>query len=103
MKIMKGVALMLDKEALKHVAKLARIEIEGSEEEAVIQKISNILSYVDKLQELDTDGVEITYHPIEVKNVFREDEVKPSLDREKALQNAPSKEVGCFRVPKVLD
>ncbi|SHH26540.1 Asp-tRNA(Asn)/Glu-tRNA(Gln) amidotransferase subunit GatC [Tepidibacter thalassicus] len=94
---------MLDKDTVKHVANLCRLEFKEEEMDGISKKLGDILGYVEKLKSVDTESVDITYNPINLTNVFREDEVKKSLDREKVLQNAPDKEMGCFKVPKVLD
>lgn len=94
---------MLDKNTIKHVANLSKLEFKEEEVESISKKLGDILSYVDQLQKVDTNNVDITYNPINLVNVFREDTIKDSLDREKVLQNAPDKEMGCFKVPKVLD
>ncbi len=94
---------MLDKDTVKHVAKLSRLEIKDDEIETVSKKMGDILSYIEKLQGVDTENTDITYNPINLVNQFRKDEVKESLEVKKVLQNAPEKEMGCFKVPKVLD
>ena len=65
-------------------------------------QLNKILEYVEKLNELDTENVKPLSHPIEGVNVFREDIVQPSVDREDALKNAPSKNEEFFKVPKVI-
>ncbi|MEJ8554679.1 Asp-tRNA(Asn)/Glu-tRNA(Gln) amidotransferase subunit GatC [Tepidibacter sp. Z1-5] len=94
---------MLDKDTVKHVAKLSRLEVKEDEIEAISKKIGDVLNYVEKLQSVDTENTDITYNPINISNQFRNDEVKESLEVKKVLQNAPQKEMGCFKVPKVLD
>lgn len=93
---------MLDKDTVKHVANLSKLEFKEEEMEGMLKKLGDILNYVDQLQSVNTDNIDITYNPINLVNVLREDNVKDSLDREKVLQNAPDKEIGCFKVPKVL-
>ena len=88
---------------VEHVAKLARLAI-GEEEKALFaRQISSILTYVQTLNRLDTSNVEPTFHVLPLQNVFREDEVKPSLSRDHALANAPDIDGGCFRVPKIIE
>jgi aspartyl-tRNA(Asn)/glutamyl-tRNA(Gln) amidotransferase subunit C len=89
-------------EQVEYIAKLARLEFSDSEKDKLAGELNKILQYMDKLNELDTSGVEPLSHPIEVTNVMRFDEVKPSLSSEEALKNAPSKEKGFFKVPKVI-
>ncbi|KXZ40380.1 aspartyl/glutamyl-tRNA(Asn/Gln) amidotransferase subunit C [Alkalithermobacter thermoalcaliphilus JW-YL-7 = DSM 7308] len=94
---------MVDKSTIQNVAKLAKLEFREDEIDMIVKKLDNVLSYVKMLDEVNVDNVDITYNPIDLKNAFREDNVGKSLDREKVLQNAPDKEMGCFKVPKVLD
>jgi aspartyl-tRNA(Asn)/glutamyl-tRNA(Gln) amidotransferase subunit C len=94
---------MIDKETIKHIAYLSRLEVKEDEMDTISRKIGDILSYVDKLQSVNTENVGITYNTINLTNSLRDDEIKDSLDREKVLQNAPEKEMGCFKVPKVLE
>jgi len=90
-----------EKDVLK-VANLARLELNESEVNSMTEQVGKILSYVEKLNELDTDGIEPTTHAISVNNAFREDEVKQSLSQEKALQNGPLQNGEAFVVPKVI-
>jgi aspartyl-tRNA(Asn)/glutamyl-tRNA(Gln) amidotransferase subunit C len=94
---------MIDKETIKHIAYLSRLEVKENEMDAISNKIGDILSYVDQLQSVNTENIGITYNTINLTNALRDDEIRDSLDREKALQNAPEKEMGCFKVPKVLE
>lgn len=85
------------------MASLSRLRISEEERPEVLAQLDKFLTYVDNLQKLDTTDVEPTTYALPMKNVFRADEVKPSLDRELALSNAPLKEDGCFKVPRVLE
>ena len=87
---------------VKYVAKLARLNLSEKEVEAMTSQLDSILSYVDKLNELDTEQVKPTTHAIEVQNAFREDEVRDSLGQEASLQNAPRQNGEAFVVPKVI-
>ena len=87
---------------ISHVADLARLNMSPEEGEAMARQLDEILSYVAKLNELDTDGVAPTTHAISIVNAFREDEVKPSLPREKTLANAPRQNGESFVVPRVI-
>jgi aspartyl-tRNA(Asn)/glutamyl-tRNA(Gln) amidotransferase subunit C len=89
-------------EEIMHVADLARLEMTTAEVESMARQLDSILTYVDKLNELDTEGVAPTTHAISVVNAFREDEVRPSLDRDETLVNAPQQDRGSFVVPKVI-
>ena len=95
--------MQITKKEIEHVAKLARISFSEEEKEKFTNEFSGILEFVDKLNEINTDGIEPTAHVLPVQNVFREDIIEQSMDRDKALQNAPSKEAGCFSVPKVVE
>lgn len=88
---------------VEHVANLARLDLAEGEAEALTGQLGAILSYVEKLKQLNTDGVEPTSHAIPVNNVFREDNIIQPLGQERALANAPDKADGCFRVPKVVE
>ena len=88
---------------IDHVALLARLELKDEEKELFSKQVGSIIEYVDKLNELDIDEVEPTAHVLPIKNVFREDELRDSLPREKALQNAPRKNDGFYRVPKIIE
>jgi aspartyl-tRNA(Asn)/glutamyl-tRNA(Gln) amidotransferase subunit C len=95
--------MKVTKETIEHVANLARLNFSDVEKEKLTIEMANILAHVDKLNELDTRNVEPTSHVLPVKNVFREDFIEKSYDREKILANAPSHEDGCFKVPKVVE
>ena len=93
----------IDERQVRHVAHLARLELTDEQVDRLSTELSAILDYVDQLNRLDTDDVEPMAHPLPVHNVFRDDEVEPSLDPETALANAPQREGTFFRVPKVLN
>ncbi len=93
----------ITREQVEHVAKLARLAIGEEEKVLFARQLSSILTYVQTLNRLDTSGVEPTSHVIPIQNVFREDEVRPSLSREQAFANAPDTDDGCFRVPKIIE
>ena len=88
---------------LDTVASLSRLRISDEERPEVLAQLDKFLTYVDNLQQVDTTNVEPTTYALPMKNVFRADVVKPSLDRELALSNAPLKEDGYFKVPRVLE
>jgi aspartyl-tRNA(Asn)/glutamyl-tRNA(Gln) amidotransferase subunit C len=100
--LVSGKSMKITREEVEHVAKLARLELKAQELETFGRQLSEILTYIDKLNELDTSGVEPMSHAVGVMNVFREDETGKSLDVEEALGNAPARQEGFFRVPKVL-
>lgn len=88
---------------VEHVAKLARLELQDQEKEKFAEQLSSILTYVEKLNELDTSKIEPTLHVLDIKNVMRDDVSGPSLPRERALSNAPDKAAGHYRVPKIIE
>jgi len=93
----------LDQSVVRHVARLARLRINDAEAALFASQLSMVLKYVEQLNEADTNGVLPTAHTLPVSNVFREDEVRPSLSSDQALHNAPDRHDGFFRVPRVLD
>ena len=93
----------ISKEQVERVAKLARLEVSEDEKTVFARQLSSILTYIDQLKELDTAGVEPTATVLPTDNVFREDEVRPSLTQEQALANAPEQADGFFRVPKIIE
>jgi aspartyl-tRNA(Asn)/glutamyl-tRNA(Gln) amidotransferase subunit C len=94
---------MITRQDVEHVAELARLELTPEEKERFIAQLNDILTYIDKLNELDTTQVEPTSHVIPVSNVYRDDEVRPSLDRELVLQNAPDASHFFFKVPRIIE
>lgn len=86
-----------------HIAKLARLHLSEEEMEKFSFQLSSILSYMEKLNELDTSDIEPTSHVIPLKNIFREDTVIPSLSPEDALRNAPERAENFFVVPRIIE
>lgn len=95
--------MKLSSKDVEYVARLARLEITDKETEKFTVQLNEILGYIDKLNELDTKGVEPMTHAIAVTNAFREDKIVDSIGTEKALSNAPDGRGEFFRVPKVID
>ena len=89
-------------EEVEHVAALARLEVDEEEREQLTEQMNRILLYMEKLNELDTTGVDSTSHAIDLCNAFREDVVEESLPREKSLENAPETNEAEFVVPRVI-
>jgi len=87
---------------VEHIAELARLKFSKEELENFTHQLNQILEYMEKLNELDTKNIEPLSHPIEGNNIFREDKLKPSINREQALKNAPDRDDGFFKVPKVI-
>jgi aspartyl-tRNA(Asn)/glutamyl-tRNA(Gln) amidotransferase subunit C len=94
--------MKITQEEVQRVAKLARLDLSAAEVERMTGQLDAILSYVAKLDELDTTGVAVTTHTQEVVNAFRDDEVQESLPREHALQNAPEQNGESFVVPRII-
>jgi len=94
---------IIDKKDVLHIADLARLQFSEEEAERFTDELNNILDYIHKLDELDTSDVEPTSHALDISNVFREDEQKEQLNNEQALKNAPDKEQGHFKVPRVIE
>ncbi len=90
---------MIEREQVLHVARLSRLKLEESEVESMQDELSSILDHVDRLSEVDIDGVEPTSHVVPLENVLREDSPRPSLEREVSLAQAPDPADGAFRVP----
>ena len=86
----------------RHVARLARLALDEPHLQRLTGQLESILEYVNKLQEVNTAGVEPLAHALPLHNVFREDVVEPSLPLDKVLQNAPQTDGPFFKVPKVL-
>ena len=90
---------MIDREQVLHVARLARLKLTDDEVERMSGELSGILDHIEKIGELDLDDVEPTSHVIQVENVLRDVEPRPSLPRERALEQAPDPTDGGFGVP----
>ncbi len=93
----------IDIETVRKIAHLSRLEFTRPEEKAMEQELNKILTWMDKLNEVNTDNVEPLIHMSSELNVFRNDEVLPHLDHKKALLNAHKKDSDYFRVPKVIE
>lgn len=92
----------ISREEIRHVAKLARLELAEPEEARMTDQMNQILDYMDKLNELDTTDIPATTHAIQLHNVFRPDVACRSLEREELLANAPDSDGVSFIVPKVI-
>lgn len=88
---------------IKYLESLARITLSEDEEKKVGGELQDILTYIDKLNELDTQGVEAMSHCFPLVNVFRPDEVKVSMSPEDIVANAPESSDGAFVVPKTVE
>ena len=90
-------------EEVEHVARLARLELSPADKERMRRELDRILSYIDKLRMLDTEGVEPTSHAIPMTNVMRDDAPRPSFPQADMLANAPDRSGEFFRVPKIIE
>ena len=90
---------MIDREQVLHVARLARLELDDDEVERMTRELSGILDHVDRIGNLDLEGVEPTSHVVALENVLRADEPWASLPRDVALASAPDPQDGAFRAP----
>ncbi|RMF21038.1 MAG: Asp-tRNA(Asn)/Glu-tRNA(Gln) amidotransferase subunit GatC [Cyanobacteria bacterium J083] len=93
----------IDREQVRKVANLARLELTPAEEEEFTQQLSRILDYFEQLSELDTTDVPPTTRAIELSNVTRPDKLEPFEDKSSLLEQAPEREDNYFRVPKILN
>lgn len=93
----------LTREQVTHVAELAKLGLTDEEMDQFGEQLSAILEYAEKIQELDTEAIPPTASVLDVQNVMRDDEVRPSMSREDVLANAPDAEAGQFKVRAVLD
>jgi aspartyl-tRNA(Asn)/glutamyl-tRNA(Gln) amidotransferase subunit C len=95
--------MKLDNDTITKIAHLARLDVDASEKEALLSDMNNILSFMEKLNELDTDGVEPLIYLSDEVNVFREDVVKGEITVKQALENAPSEDGKYFQVARVIE
>ncbi len=95
--------MKITEDAVRKIASLSRIMLTDDETEEFTRQLGRIISYMDKLDKLDTSGVSPASHVVEMKNVFRKDEPKPSLPPGKALSNAPDRHKNYFKVPGIID
>lgn len=93
----------IDRKAVDHVARLARLDLSEEERERMSVELAQILGHAEAIQELELDDVEPTSHALPLRNVMRADEVRPSLTQDEALSSAPEAEDGRFRVPKIIE
>lgn len=95
--------MKVTEEIVDHIAHLARLEFEGDKKVAIREDLQRIISFMDKLQEVDTDNVEPLVFMTDEVNRLREDEAISTLSQVEVLKNAPKKDSDYFRIPKVLD
>lgn len=95
--------MQINEEIIKHTANLARLKLTDSEVNTFTKQIGDIVTLADKLNEVDTSGVDATAYILPIENVFREDVVKQSYNRDEMISNAPTKEAGYITVSKVME
>jgi aspartyl-tRNA(Asn)/glutamyl-tRNA(Gln) amidotransferase subunit C len=96
-------AVKITKRDVVHVAGLARLRFSEDQLDLFTDQLNTILTDFDKLQQLDTSGVEPSTHAVSICNAFREDQRRPSLSGEESLENAPARERSCFKVPRIIE
>lgn len=94
---------MVSKEDVKYIAELCKLKFSEEELEEFTAEFCRIIGFVELLKEVDTEGVEATYHVSPKIQPLREDKIEPSLSREKVLQNAPEEQYGYFKLPRIMD
>ena len=95
--------MSIDRSAVDHVARLARLDLSEPERERMQTELSAILEHAERVQALDLDAVEPMTHAVPITNMMRTDEVTPSLPQEEALANAPAEEDDRFKVPRIIE
>lgn len=95
-------ASKISEEDVKHIADLARIQLTEDERRSFTEQFNIILKYFEIIKDVDTEAVPPTSHVIDVTNVFREDEVRPSLTLEDVVKNTAQTEHGFFKAPKII-
>ncbi|NJD78710.1 MAG: Asp-tRNA(Asn)/Glu-tRNA(Gln) amidotransferase subunit GatC [Candidatus Methanoperedens sp.] len=93
---------MISRKDLEHIGWLARIELSEDDKDKYTPKLNSVLDYFGELDKVDTEGVQPTYHVLPMSNVFREDSPAKSLSQEEALSNAPKKQDGFFKAPRMM-
>lgn len=94
--------MALTTKEVEHVALLARLSLTEEEKKTFTEQLSSILDYADTLKLLNTEGIEPLTHILPMNNVFRADEIRPSIPRDEMLANAPLAEEGQYKVPKII-
>ena len=93
---------MITSEDVEHISWLASIKISDEEKEKFVDQFNSILEYFHQLDEVDTEGIEATYRVVDLANIFRDDISCKSLTSEEALKNAPRRENGYFKSPRIV-
>jgi len=92
----------LSKKEVEHIAWLAHIELSKEEKDLFTEQFNDILNYFKKIDEVDTEGIQPTYHVLDLMNVYRDDEASASLSIEETLKNAPKKEKNFLKAPRIV-
>lgn len=95
--------MSVSKKDVEYVAELARLNFSEEEKEGLIHDLNSVLAYMEKLNELDTENTDIIVNPYYIENVFREDEIEPSMELKEVLENAPDKLEEYIVVPKIIE
>lgn len=93
----------IDEKIVDKIASLAKLEFEGEEKQCIIKDMNNMLNFIDKLEEINTDGITPLIHMTDEDNTFREDVAKVDISQKEALSNAPKKDSTYFKIPKVME
>lgn len=91
----------ISRDDIRYVARLAELEFSDREISKITPQLDKILEHVARVSAVDTDGVQPTFHAVDIKNVFRDDTIDDSISQEEALKNAPEEEDGGFSVPRI--
>ena len=94
--------MKITKKEVVHIAELARLSFSGKEMELFTEQLNQILVYMEKLNEIDTSEIKPTYHALDLINVFRDDQIEPSLSTQKVLFNAPQSDKDMVTVPRII-
>ncbi len=94
---------MINKDTVKYIANLSRLHVDEEEAQKLSKNLENILGYIQKLEKLDVTDVKPTSHVLPLENVFRKDEIKPSLSQDEALSISIAKLKGAFKVPQIIE
>lgn len=95
--------MSVSKDEVRYIAKLSKLNVEDEKLDKMTSDLSSIVEFANNLSTIDIDGVRPTAHILDIKNLFRKDEVSDSYDREEILKNAPESQAGCISVPKVVE
>jgi aspartyl-tRNA(Asn)/glutamyl-tRNA(Gln) amidotransferase subunit C len=95
--------MRISREEVQGIALLARLELTAAEEAELVEHFDKVLTYMEKLNQLNTDGVEPTAHAVAVPSPLREDQVTNQADTDALLQNAPAREANFFKVPRIIE